>query len=1072
MPQLSPDLRDLAAHLAAGPAFLILGGDGATTLEKEARSYAWNGVYTSATDRAVEDAFRTDSRATSSLGAMGRAPSRSKTDLEVRYLFGGHHLPESERPPQTPAEEATARLLSNQELARLATETVTPRGTVLVEGWKPGGVLDPIDLVPALASLGSGQAHLFSAEPWADHALVRSFADSGQLVLHQESLSSAIRKIVEAGASRDAVDASTAASQHVIALDDGYADVDIHTWNQIRRSARPVDLALLTPPVFSSGAARYQEFRNFIGATEGVPRWRGIAAGMNLKRDYEADLLGKVRSELHDRDLPSPIVLAGQTATGKTTALAALAMELSRSGEAAVLHQSRRSVRPSVDDVEMYAAWAQEHGAKATVFVWDGMLEADEYEGFSRQLHARGRRVLVVGSSYRQKSHSSFVVGAPAALSDGETERMLALLASLGIEVRQPSRALDISFLAFLYRTLPDTERQLRTGLASEMRSAERGMARLARQRGEQATSDQRLTAMQAAFLEAGVSLEDLLPSTDEDETLADQSFANRAPIRRVTTLVLVAGRHGIPVPIDLALRILGREGFQSVRDALSSSDIVREIEEDDGDYYLATRSHLEAELLAQHEIPLDVEIDVVIEVIQNVRVSEGFTGGPDEVEFLVKLLERVGPNSERKARYEKYFGDVSDAIRQRRMDLGRIHPRLALQESDFARHYVQWQQRAGQGSLEERVASLEYNRELLDEVLADQSTRGLLRLSLSVELASTLGAIIHEFSEEGASESTLSMAARLDDVLKAVLDARAVDAGNTYPVDVLAWATRDAVQAGVLTPEERVDRMASAIAAIESLDRSSLSTNQLAEIDRRAHMLNKLLGNDSAAWEYLQSLERNTDPAAAYFLAQFAASEGPAGEAEALGFLRTAPPSTRRDWRCAQLLIDLTWKDITGSRLLSGERMPLYLSPQAIGRVTQMGADLDGADLPDAYRLQFIRAIAAFVSEEFGESRRLFNQVQDNTRQLARRLHTVYLIAGESGQPTVFTGRVETADSRYGQLWVNELATRVRFEPRLFNASGTFARNQQLGGFHVGFKLASGPVAEPRKMYRDAHRA
>lgn len=1072
MAELSTELRRLATQLASGPAFLLLGEGGQESLGPVAAAYRWSGVYTAATDRGVADAFIDDSRAVSSLGAMSRSPSRSQSDLEVRFLFGGAHLIESERPPSSPVEEATARRRSNQELTRLVTETITPRGTILVEGWDDRGRLRGEDLIPMFDLLGPGQAHLFSAGPWAENPLIDSFVKTGQLVLHSESLERALDSLLEAGAARGASSTdSSIGAQHVIPLGDGFVEVDIHTWNQIRRSARPIDLEVLTPPVFSSGAARYQEFRNFVGATEGVPRWRGIASGMNLNRDFELRLAEQVRAKLSERELPAPIVVSGQTATGKTVALAALAMELSRSGEVAVLHQSRRTVRPSVEDVEMFAAWAEELGATATVLVWDGMVSPGEYEGFSRQLHARGRKVLVVGSSYRTRepnSDDSIAIEAPAELSAAETGRLISLLASFGVEIATPTQSVDASFLGFLYRTLPETEHQLRSGLATEMRSAERSMAILASKQNDEATTAQRLTAMQAAFKAAGVVLEDLLPEHSFDGSLGELSFADRAPIQRVTTLILSAGRHGIPVPIDLALRILGREGFQSVRDALASSDIIREIDDDSGDYFLGARSHLEAELLAQNEIPLTVEVEVIAEAIRNVRVSDGFMGGADEVEFVVKLLERIGPSSDHSGRYQRYFGDIVHALRIRRSELGRAHPRLVLQESNFAREFVKWQQGVQEGSLEDRVATLEYNRELVEEALADTTTRGLMRLSLSVELASTLGAIIHEYSEGDQPSLTEGMGSRLDDVLGAVLEARAIDPGNLYPVDVLAWSTVDAVQSGALNPAERGDRLANAVATLESLDRSSLTERQLANIDKRGADLNRLLGNDDAVWEYWNKLELNTNPAATYFLAQFDAKDGPAGEAKALQRLRQAPPETRADWRCAQLLIDLTWKEVTGGRLLFGERVPLHLSPQALRQLAQLAVELRDADMPNGYRFLFIKAIAEFVSGHYDEAGRLFRDVGDQTRQLSRRIFTSYLLADESGRPTTFTGRVESSDTRSGQVYVNELGTRVKFEPRLFSASGEFARNQQLPAFFIGFKLSRGPVAEPRTVFRE----
>lgn len=1062
---LSHLLRQVATQLASGPSFLLLGDQGLNLLGPVARNYHWNGVYTTATSPVVAEAFASESRVTTSLGAMDRIPSRSQSDLEVRYLFGGTHLPESSHPPTSEVAEAIARQRSNQELTRLVTETVTPHGSVIIEGWKAGSRLTSDSLGPVLALLGPGQAHLFSAGDMASDPFISSIANSGHLVLHTESLEATLSAIVEAGAATAA--STDTRSRHIIPLSDGFVEIDIHTWNQVRRSARPVDLELLTPPLLNSHAARYQEFRSFLGATDGFPHWRGIAAQMNLRRDFEEELIERVRSELKDRNLPSPIILSGQTATGKSVALAAMAMELARAGKVAVLHQSRRTARPSIDDIDMYAAWADEHGAEATVLVWDGMLDPTEYEVFSRQLHARGRKVLIVGSAYRMQNCSSVLVQAPIELSTAESAQLASLLAGFGIEVSP--QALDPNFLAFLYRFLPETERQLRSGLSKELRSAEQTMAKFAREREQNtvAEAEQYLSAMQIAFLAAGLTLDNLLPAGSEGESVKERSFAERAPIQRVSTLVLVAGQQGIPVPIDLALRILGREGFQGVREAIASSDIIREVTDDSGEFFLGARSQLEAQLLAQHEIPLVVEVEVIIEAIRNARITDSWASATDEVEFLVKLLERVGPTSDNAGKYKQYFSEIADALAYRRDESGRAHPRLVLQESNFTRAFVRWQQQEQQGIAADRIAYLEYNRELLDEVLADPETRGLIRLSLSVELASTLGAIIHEYANKDQGGEVPVLRARLDDVLAAVRDARAVDPGNVYPVDVLAWATRDAVKSGALTPAERIDSLANAVATLESLDRDSLTPEQVANLDRRGAELSGLLKKDHAVWKYLQRLELNESPAATYFLAQFDAKDGPDGEARALARLRQVPTQTKADWRCAQLLIDLTWKELTGSRLLLGDRVPLHLSNTALLKIAELASTLEHADMPDGYRFLFVRAIAEFARGNYSEAQRLFREVGDLTQQLARRIYTVYLLADESSTPMTYTGRVDTSGTRFGYVWVNELGTRIRFEPRRFNVNGVFAHNQQLPPFYIGFKLSRGPVAEPRSLFR-----
>ncbi|MFB2583027.1 hypothetical protein ACEXQD_17395 [Herbiconiux sp. P15] len=913
--------------------------------------------------------------------------------------------------------------------------------------------------MPVLSQLGPGQVHIFSAAPLEHDPFVADLAARGIVVTHRNSLDSELSRLEQGGALPEKADRARAG--HIIPIGDRFAAIDVATWNEVRRSARPVDLDLLRPPSFSSSASKYQEFRAFMGAPDGSPRWSGLAAKMNLRRDFEEVLDTAVTEALDNTDAVEPIVVSGQTATGKSIALAALAARLARSGRAAVLHQSRRTSRPSFDDVEKFAQWAEEEGAGAVVFVWDGMTDAGEYETLSRRLHARGRRVIVVGSTYSAKPDQSASIEAPAALSPNELRNLTHLLSEFGIEVSPPTGTLDSSFLAFLYRALPETEYALRHGLASELRAAERGLVEITARASENQDISSRATAIEAAFAAAGYQLPlDRGGSLVQDSTLYETSFEDRSAIQRVTTLVVVAGRYGLPVPIDLALRVLGREGSQSIRTALTTYDIIRDEEDGSGELSLVARSRLEALLIAQHEIPLVVEAEVVTTVIEHVRNSTGFSP-TDEVSFLVQLLEVVGANGP-ELRFRPFYLEFANALRDRRENGGVPNPRLVLQESALVRAHIHWQQTKDSTSTKDRILDLEHNRDVLEDVLADDSVRGFIRLSLTVELASTLGAITFEITH--ANESVvgdLGLTPRLDAIFDAVVAALTIDPTNVHPVDVLAWTTRDALESGALSEEQRVDRAASALAMIESVDRASISDAKAAQLDERGATLEALLKNDDAVWRYLAALNLNADPAATYFLAQFDAREGQAGEAKALARLEASPASLA-DWRCASLYLNLAWKRATGSELMRGEREPLFLSGEDTMKMRALVERIEKVELPDGYRLTYVRAMLDFMEGDFSSSRRDFRTVQEATRQLTRRLRTTNLIADQTRRPRIFSGRVEWTQGRGGELWVNELGTRVRFDPLRFFASGEVAPNQSIPKFNIGFKLSTGAVAEP----------
>src|SRR5207245_5082042 len=115
----------------------------------------------------------------------------------------------------------------------------------------------------------------------------------------------------------------------------------------------------------------------------------------------------------------------------------------------------------------------------STLVVWDGMIEPDQYSSLVQYLNGRGRKAVVVGSSYRvdeqkRKRKPKNYVEALARLNPGEIERLTKFLKDISPILGQVSQALlkeqgDTSFLVALYRLLPDTHASLRTGLSEEV---------------------------------------------------------------------------------------------------------------------------------------------------------------------------------------------------------------------------------------------------------------------------------------------------------------------------------------------------------------------------------------------------------------------------------------------------------------------------------------------------------------------------------------------------------------------------------------------------------------------------
>lgn len=1104
--------RDLLARISAGPRFLLLGqgteratlADGlrqkewffpeeltpkpptsafpavdATLLAAYDRSVgprsapagltqvapiAWNGVLTSRVDSATVQWFEAEWRRVVPLATQAGPYSRSTTELQVRYLYGGLGLPQDEWPPASEIEWIDSQRNASDALSELARNLITPKGVLLVEDWSIRDWLSPLDLYNFASRLAPGQVHVFSAsDETSNHQLIATAVSRGAITVHSESLNAFLEQAIGQGL-LPAHSAAGAERAKLIPTDTGFLELKVDLWNRILGSARPVDLELLEPFPFARGPLAYQRFRSFLGASEGAPPWRAIASGLKLPRTYEQKLLARVESALDDPSERGPVILQGQTASGKSLALAWLAQAIARSGRAAVLHQSRRRDRPIATDIEAFSLWVEGESGIPTVLIWDGMADPDDYFALDRQLRARGQRVLIVGSTYLNDSSNDHHLTAPIHLDADEAGAVGPWLAGHGIDLPPTPAGADTSFLALLYRALPETESGLRRGLALELRAAESGMEALSREARQQ-EPDRRITAIAQALSAAGLDIDSLAPSDHTIEELAGLGFAERSTTEQLSAMLLCAGRRNLNLPLELALRVVGREGSTVITDFVKRFDIFRWTEDADGGQYLGVRTRLEAELLAREELSDLTEVEVATSFIRYARANPFTRTGGDEVQFIVDLMEQIGPQSYELSRFSPWYGELAAAFHEHRESSAYTHPRLVLLEANLTREFVKRSQKNGDLSAEERIARLQTSEDLLTRTLEDLDTTSRTRMNLYVELAASIGSRLYELVNSSSApdgEVVHSLTQRLVD---AVMHARETDPENIYPVDVLAWSAKDLVTAGSLEKHQKLELLVDAQASLDSLDPADLSPKQQAKYRSRQAEIAEMLGDAELEARYLRELLAMDDPAAYYLLATRAlkTENRAAGLNVALQTLLQAPKSIREDWKCARLVLDLFWESKTGARLMRGERNTVSFTEADWQECLDLIDTLHGAAGFDQYKISFLRGLALFHLGSISSAQDEYRRLGALGLDVSRRVHLAYLASNPDGTPREFTGRVASAtpDGRRGRAWVDQLKAEVDLVPLRFSPVDFRSRNETLPTFHIGFNYR-GPIADP----------
>ena len=281
------------------------------------------------------------------------------------------------------------------------------------------------------------------------------------------------------------------------------------------------------------------------------------------------------------------------------------------------------------------------------VILWDGMLDVDGYESLARHFASRGRRVILVGSSYRQSDAlavpSTNLIAAPSELSASELERLSTFLGGFEQRLAGLSKlaSFDSTFLVFLYRLLPPARTSVREGVLRELEQTERMIVERA---SESSVQHEPRTALGWAMLESGLLSELQFDSVSPAGNPGEQFSV----VEDFTSLTMVAAQFGLAVPLELILRATGRDGRANLSRLLTDIDLVRWIEDPAGNFLLGARSRLEAQLIARTRFgTLATEIGYVRRLLLQVTDLDAALSGRAEVAFAIELLR----GSEHRAR-------------------------------------------------------------------------------------------------------------------------------------------------------------------------------------------------------------------------------------------------------------------------------------------------------------------------------------------------------------------------------------------------------------------------------------
>jgi hypothetical protein len=1061
---------------------------------QEVFNLPWSAVFTSSIDPRLVRRLETRGRQPEAIVSAEHYPRvpRSTARPPTYYLFGrAGDTTEAWRCPRTSNELARRLARHTSVLLARIPDTATSVGLLVVEGYRATQDWLPVDSLLGAIPPGEGMKVLWlgSDETVQTSRLFAELTEAGCVASDPRSLAEIITELKVRGSFTPDSFPVLHEPGVISFSDNAFLEIAPSLRLRVEASAAIVDDAWTMPPSPLTLGAEEDHFRRFHGDPGSARALvEGVSRGFCIKRSFEKDLESALKGALTRQGARDRVlVVHGQSGTGKSIALARLAYLARDQLHLPVLFATGHL--PEAADVDAFCEEVDRAGHSPTILLCDANLSCERYFALADALRSRGRRFLVVGTSYLQEGRHTAVDLIPASADTDDEERVA--LSELVARFAGGSPSLDPSELrgenvfALFYRTISAGRPRLASGLTGEAWFTESSLRTRSRKPRKMRADTQMAQKLIAAGLHAG---EALLFENVEDATHGDLAPG------RLIDYVMVAGRIDVHVPLNLLLRALrAREpalDYQLIGELFGGLDLFRlkHADEEETELLVGPRLRLEAELICRRRLAhSERELDCIVDLIEAVR-PRGLDQD-SELRFLLDLLQKLDREGPRSNAYADGYLRVGEALTKLRTAHGVEDASLMLQESHFRRAWL-LAHRSNDGTpADTRDRVLDEARAVVEEAIRKIESKEVragkrTRENLYVERASIYGflAVGHAINSEQAGVVWADyLAAR-------VATRKAMNVAPSYfPFDVALWTPADILkEASIrLSEAQRSELVADIYSTLDRIDPRDLGPGQLEKFHVRRTKVGGTLEDSQLELAASRDLERVNPQAATFLRARRMCADVLDGEggshldptarelaADAGDYLRGRGEIIAGDLRCLRLLLELEWVVATGERLLRGERRPVPFDRSARETLLRLVREIRSAtaDAPDN-ALRYLEAVLCWVLGEGREAWEVWKSLARETefedrRRVVRRL----VVANADGTTTRHRGRIlEARTPGHWTLEVEGKGGRIELLERDFRHQ-VFKVGAEVRDFAIAFNFL-GPIAEPPQREREVER-
>lgn len=1045
-------------------------------------SIPWSAVYSSAVDPIVDTLFETDWRTTQLVcdEKYRINDPRNKMNLHVTKLYGClSRSKTSQRAPLSILEKGKRQFVATTLLQRIP-EIVTTKGLLVIESYKLEDWLNfENTLYSVLSQLGSGQVLFCSvSDELQNNEYFQDLVKSGKVIPFPISFAEVVDDLESSGKYQITTPDFEERFAKYIKIDGKRVKVPKDLYRNVSKSAIILDDETFEGIPFNTEEEKYSQFKEFLSRTMIKGLWPGYSKGFAFKRDYYQNFKSLVTDKLKfNPDKNIPIILHGQSGGGKTVSLGNLAYELYHEYSLPILFIEKQYNKIEEQQIDNFCYWAQEKGARATIIIWDGMIEVDFYYNLLNRLETRGRNVVLVGSTYALKRTRTNTVACLAELNDNEKKRFKQFIKSIDSLLANLIKDDEANILSMFYRHLPDSRAKIQNGLRSEF---EHFKELIKGYKTNNFKSEHKPT-MFHLLEEAGLLDNKNVFGENTDFEQEEEIDGEKISLAdKLIYSVIVPGQFGIEVPFELLIRNLG---FTTVSSTpfrlLNLVNIITWIEDNVGNVSLGPRTPIEAQILVRYLGNKRAQVEYIKSLLSCISCDDvaiegiGYESNRD-IQFAVDLLYNISPNGPNgTAQYNDYFYDITEVLRKLREGNHAYHPRLILKEASFLREIVKSNWEKGEESSQDLLTRAEdIVREALDKL--DDIGDTVIRNYLKVELASIIGSKTLEFINE---QDTSNAKDCYQAVLSISSPSFASNPDNYGALDVLSWTTIKLLRSKILSDEERKEAQVVLLNIFELSEAEGVSIQHYDDFNGRKLSLLEIMGYDKLSDALFDRLA-NEGSTTGYFIRTInllneskddtiSVEDLVSKYSAAFNYLQQFEDKIQDDGRCLFLLFRCWWVMSAKTQPLSGEKKTVPLSPdqwEYCLLLTEKILRCNGFE--NIAVVLYIKGLSEFhigLMNEMSKTFRMLESLTDFSSYGNRRIKKSYLASTVSGRARTFSGEIvsnysTTGSQRFGDLYINELKLNVRFSLYEFKEA-SYKKGQTIRNFRIGFNFR-GPLA------------